>query len=169
MGDSAQAAAATPRATPAELGLARRAPARAGYWRGVWRKLRRLPAPMLGGAILTVILVAAVFAPWIAPFDPDTGSIIARLKPFGFRSHLLGTDELGRDMLSRLIWGGRVSLAMGVIPVVGATVIGGGLGVVAGFGGRLANTLIMRTMDIFYAFPSVLLAVAIAGAMGGAR
>src|SRR6202012_5150637 len=108
-----------------------------------------------------------IFAPWIAPFDPYKESVIGRLKPFGWKDHLLGTDELGRDMLSRLIYGGRVSLLMGVVPVFIASVVGGLLGVVGGFAGGRVNTIIMRTMDVFYAFPSVLLAVAIAGAMGG--
>ncbi len=140
---------------------------RGGYWGGVGRKLLRRPEALIGGTILLVILLAAVFAAFVAPFEPNKGSIIARLKPFGWRDHLLGTDDLGRDMLSRLIYGARVSLAMGVIPVVGATLIGGGLGVLAGFGGRATNTAVMRVMDVFYAFPSVLLAVAISGAMGG--
>jgi peptide/nickel transport system permease protein len=122
---------------------------------------------MLGAAILAVIVLAAIFAPWVAPYDPDRASILTRLKPFGYRGHLLGADELGRDMLSRLIWGGRVSLLMGVVPVVFATLIGGSFGLAAGYGGRVANAVIMRVMDVFYAFPSVLLAVAIAGAMGG--
>jgi peptide/nickel transport system permease protein len=108
-----------------------------------------------------------IFAPLIAPFDPYKESIVGRLKPFGWRDHLLGTDELGRDMLSRLIYGGRVSLLMGVVPVLIASLIGGTLGVVGGFAGGRVNTAIMRTMDVFYAFPSVLLAVAVAGAMGG--
>src|SRR5262249_5845419 len=85
----------------------------------------------------------------------------------GFRSFLLGTDELGRDMLSRLVYGGRMSLLMGLTPVVLATIIGGTLGVMAGFVGGSINMLIMRAIDIFYAFPSVLLAVAISGTMGG--
>ena len=111
--------------------------------------------------------VGGILAPQIAPFDPFKESIIGRLKPFGWRGHLLGTDELGRDMLSRLIYGGRVSLLMGVVPVLIASLIGGLFGVVGGFLGGRMNTAIMRTMDVFYAFPSVLLAVAIAGAMGG--
>jgi peptide/nickel transport system permease protein len=143
------------------------APTRSGYWRGVWRKLRRRPAAMVGGGILAVIMLAAIFAPLIAPFNPNQGGILTRLKPFGFHGHVLGTDQLGRDMLSRLIWGARVSLAMGVVPVIGATLIGGSLGVIAGFYGRLTNGAIMRVMDVFYAFPSVLMAVAVAGAMGG--
>jgi peptide/nickel transport system permease protein len=137
------------------------------YWGGVWRKLVRRPGAMAGAAVLAVIVLAAIFAPLVAPYNPDIGSIMTRLKPFGYRGHLLGADELGRDMLSRLIYGGRVSLLMGVVPVIGATLIGGAFGIAAGFGGRLANTIIMRVMDVFYAFPSVLLAVAITGAMGG--
>ena len=93
--------------------------------------------------------------------------MLYRLKPLGYKGFLLGTDELGRDMLSRLIWGGRMSLMMGLAPVAVATSIGGFLGVVAGFTGGWVNMLIMRTMDVFYAFPSVLLAVAISGTMGG--
>jgi peptide/nickel transport system permease protein len=114
-----------------------------------------------------LIVLVAILAPLIAPFDPYKESVIGRLKPFGWHDHLLGTDELGRDMLSRLIYGGRVSLLMGVVPVLIASTVGGLLGVLGGFVGGPVNTAIMRTMDVFYAFPSVLLAVAIAGAMGG--
>jgi peptide/nickel transport system permease protein len=118
-------------------------------------------------AIIILIVLAAIFAPLIAPFDPNKTSMAFRLKPIGFRNFLLGTDELGRDMLSRLIYGGRMSLLMGLLPVVIATALGGTLGVIAGFLGGPVNMLIMRTVDIFYAFPSVLLAVAISGTMGG--
>ncbi len=138
-----------------------------GYWASVFYRLRYDPVTMFFGAIVLLIVLAAIFAPWLAPFDPYRESIIGRLKPFGWKSHLLGTDELGRDLLSRLLYGGRVSLLMGVVPVCIATVVGGGLGIVGGFAGKSVNTAIMRTMDVFYAFPSVLLAVAISGAMGG--
>jgi peptide/nickel transport system permease protein len=138
-----------------------------GYWASVLYRLRHDPMTMVFGAIVLAVVLAAVFAPWLAPFNPYKESIIGRLKPFGWRGHLLGSDELGRDMLSRLIYGARVSLLMGVVPVVIATVVGGSLGMVGGFAGKRTNTVIMRTMDVFYAFPSVLLAVAIAGAMGG--
>ena len=138
-----------------------------GYWQSVLYRLRHDPVTLAFGAIVLLIVVAAVCAPWIAPFDPYKESIVARLKPIGWHGHLLGTDELGRDMLSRLIHGGRVSLLMGVVPVLIASLVGGLLGVIGGFAGGRVNTAIMRTMDVFYAFPSVLLAVAIAGAMGG--
>lgn len=138
-----------------------------GYWRSVLRRLGRDWVTLGFGAVVLAILLLAVFAPLVAPFDPYQQSIIGRLKPFGWRGHPWGTDELGRDMLSRLIYGGRISLLMGFAPVLVAVVIGGTLGVVGGFAGRFANAAIMRTMDVFYAFPSILLAVAISGAMGG--
>ncbi len=138
-----------------------------GYWQSVLRRLSRDWVTLAFGAVVLAILLLAIFAPLVAPFDPYQQSVIGRLKPFGWRGHPWGTDELGRDMLSRLIYGGRISLLMGFAPVLVAVVIGGTLGVVGGFAGRFANAAIMRTMDVFYAFPSILLAVAISGAMGG--
>lgn len=118
-------------------------------------------------AVIALAILSAIFAPWLAPHDPYATSMILRLKPIGFEGHLLGTDELGRDVLSRILYGGRMSLMMGIVPVALAIVVGGLLGVVAGFAGGWVNMVIMRTMDVFYAFPSVLLAVAISGTMGG--
>ncbi len=138
-----------------------------GYWGMVGLRLRRDPVTLVFAALLLAIVLAAVFAPLIAPFDPFKEGIILRLKPFGYRSHPLGTDELGRDILTRILFGGRTSLLMGVVPVVVATLVGGFLGILAGYAGGWVGTLVMRTMDVFYAFPSVLLAVAISGAMGG--
>jgi peptide/nickel transport system permease protein len=138
-----------------------------GYWQSVGYRLRHDPVTLVFGAIVIGIILSAIFAPLVAPFDPYKESVIGRLKPFGWRNHLIGTDELGRDLLSRIIYGVRISLFMGLVPVVIATFLGGTLGIVAGFGGRRINTAIMRTMDVFYAFPSVLLAIAISGAMGG--
>ncbi|MEN3377839.1 MAG: peptide/nickel transport system permease protein [Hyphomicrobiales bacterium] len=138
-----------------------------GYWATVGNRLRYDYVSLFFAAVIILIVLAAIFAPLIAPFDPNKTSMAFRLKPIGFRNFLLGTDELGRDMLSRLIYGGRMSLLMGLVPVVIATALGGTLGVIAGFLGGPVNMLIMRTVDIFYAFPSVLLAVAISGTMGG--
>jgi len=138
-----------------------------GYWKTVGRRLRYDFVTLFFLFVILLIAAAAVAAPLIAPFDPNKTSMLYRLKPIGFRSFILGTDELGRDMLSRLVWGGRMSLLMGLTPVAAATAIGGFLGVLAGFAGGWVNMLIMRTMDVFYAFPSVLLAVAISGTMGG--
>jgi len=138
-----------------------------GYWATVGNRLRYDYVSLFFALVIVLIVLAAIFAPLIAPFDPLKTSMAYRLKPIGFRNFLLGTDELGRDILSRLIYGGRMSLLMGLTPVVFATIIGGTLGVVAGFLGGRVNMLIMRTVDVFYAFPSVLLAVAISGTMGG--
>jgi len=137
-----------------------------GYWAGVWSRLRRDPVSLACMAVLAVIVGACVLAPWLTSHDPAVGSVILRLKPVGTPGHILGTDELGRDMLTRLLYGGRTSLVMGAVPVVLALLIGGSLGMVAGFVGGRVNTAIMRSVDVVFAFPSILLAVAIAGAMG---
>ncbi len=137
-----------------------------GYWRGVLRRLSRDPVAMIAFAIILALILMAIFAPYIAPADPIRGSMLRRLRPIGTPGYPLGADELGRDMLSRLIYGGRLSLFMGLTPVLMAFVIGSGLGIFAGYVGGKINTAIMRTIDIFYAFPSVLLAVALSGALG---
>ena len=91
---------------------------------------------------------------------------LRRLKPVGTPGYPLGTDELGRDMLSRLIMGARLSLFMGVTPVFVALFVGSTIGIVAGYAGGWLNTILMRTIDVFFAFPSVLLAIALSGALG---
>ena len=137
-----------------------------GYWQSVRRRLRRDPVTVVCGVVLLLIVLSALTAPWLGLADPYKTSMIYRLKPIGTPRFLLGSDELGRDMLSRLIYGGRLSLFMGVTPVVCALLIGGLLGITAGFLGGRVNMLIMRIMDVFYAFPSVLLAISLSGAMG---
>lgn len=136
------------------------------YWLVVWRQLRRDPMALAAGLVLLLIVGAAVFAPWLAPADPYKASMLKRLLPIGSPGFLLGTDELGRDMLSRLMHGGRLSLLMGVVPVLAAFGIGTTIGLLAGYIGGKVNMVIMRVLDVFYAFPSVLLAVAISGALG---
>ncbi len=139
---------------------------REGFWAGVRKRLARDPVTIACGVILLAMLAAIVFAPLIAPHDPYQGSMLRRLRPIGTPGYPLGTDELGRDMLTRLLYGGRLSWFMGITPVVLAFVIGTVLGVLAGFVGGGLNMLIMRATDVFYAFPSVLLAIAISGALG---
>jgi peptide/nickel transport system permease protein len=136
------------------------------YWRTVAWRLARDRATLVAGGLLLLIVLSAIVAPWLAPYDPSAGSIRLRLAPVGAAGHVLGTDEQGRDMLSRLLWGGRMTLVAGLTPVLVAFVVGAALGVLAGYIGGLTNTLVMRTMDIFYAFPAVLLAIAISGALG---
>src|SRR6478672_7051492 len=137
-----------------------------GYWATVARRLTRDPIIVGCGFIILLIVSAAIFAPWLGLADPYQGSMIRRLRPIGTAGYPLGTDELGRDMLTRLIYGGRLSLFIGLFPVGLAFAIGTTLGLIAGYVGGLVNQAIMRTIDIFYAFPSVLLAVAISGALG---
>ncbi len=136
------------------------------YWATVAGRVRRDPVTLACGGILAAIFLAAIFAPWIVEADPYKTSMLRRLQAVGSPGYLLGTDELGRDMIARLIYGGRVSLMMGTWPVLNALIIGGFLGITAGFVGGKTNMLIMRTVDVFYAFPSVLLAIAISGALG---
>lgn len=136
------------------------------FWQTVGRRLSRDPITIVCASILLLIVLAAIFAPLIAPYDPYRTSMARRLLPVGDHRHWLGTDELGRDLLTRLIYGGRMSLFMGFMPVVIATLIGGTLGVIAGYAGGAINMAIMRVIDVFYAFPSVLLAVAISGVLG---
>ena len=155
-------------ATPAEAaaGAPQFVAERRGYWSMVLTRLSRDPITIICGVIILAIVLAAIFAPYVAPHDPYKTSMLKRLKPPGTDSFLLGTDELGRDMLSRLIYGGRVSLFTAIAPVAMALLIGGSLGIIAGFLGGKVNMAIMRVMDVFYAFPSILLAIAISGALG---
>ncbi|WP_254281411.1 ABC transporter permease [Halomonas sp. TA6] len=136
------------------------------YWKRVVRHLLRDPVTIGCTLIIVAVVGAAIAAPFIAPANPFEASMMNRLQPIGSEGYLLGTDRLGRDILSRLLYGGRVSLIMGIAPVLLAVLIGGGMGILAGYAGGFMNTVIMRTMDVFYAFPSILLAIAIAGAMG---
>ena len=137
-----------------------------GYWATVLAQLRGDKVTIACGLVLALILLSAVFADAVAPADPYQANMLKRLKPIGTPGYPLGADEMGRDMLTRLLHGGRLSLFMGISPIVVALAVGGTLGLVAGFLGGRINMLIMRVMDVFYAFPSVLLAVAISGALG---
>lgn len=116
--------------------------------------------------VLLILILSCVFASVIAPYDPLAGNIKMRLQPIGTQGHILGTDEQGRDILTRILYGGRLSLFAGVMPVLIAAGIGGFLGVTAGYFGGVLNTLIMRTLDIFYSFPAVLLSIGISSALG---
>lgn len=139
---------------------------RRGYWSSVVRRFLRNPVAVGCAVVLLALILAAIFAPYLDLADPYKGSMIKRLRPLGTDGFPLGTDEQGRDMLARLIYGGRLTLYIGLVPVVLAFFIGTGLGVTAGYAGGFVNTLIMRVVDIFFAFPSVLLAIAISGALG---
>ena len=137
-----------------------------GYWQTVGRRLLRDKVAIGAGLVILGLFVLAVFGSWLTPADPYAASMLNRLKPIGTEGYPLGSDELGRDMLSRLMVGTRLSLFMGITPLILAFVIGSVIGIIAGYAGGLINTLIMRTIDVFYAFPSVLLAIALSGALG---
>src|SRR5690606_17698398 len=124
-----------------------------GYWAGVWKRLRRDPVTVACALILLLMFLAIVFAPLFAPHDPYQGSMLRRLRAIGTPGYVLGTDELGRDMLTRLLYGGRLSWFMGIVPVAIAFVVGTVLGVLAGYAGGRVNMAIMRVTGVLYAFP----------------
>src|SRR4029078_239277 len=125
-----------------------------GYWATVGRRITPDKVSMVCAFILALIFLSALSAPWLGLADPYQGSMIRRLRHIGTPNYPLGTDELGLDMLARLIYGGRLSLVIGILPVILAFVIGTSLGVVAGYVGGKLNTAIMRTVGLFYALPS---------------
>jgi peptide/nickel transport system permease protein len=127
--------------------------------------LRRNPRILLGGSLVVVLGGMAVFAPWLAPYDPTlVDPQIALEPPSG--AHLFGTDDLGRDVLSRVIWGARISLSVGVISVSIGFVTGVALGLAAGYIGGLFDLLAMRGIDALLAFPALILAISITAALG---
>ncbi|MEN9760338.1 MAG: hypothetical protein RI906_164 [Pseudomonadota bacterium] len=137
-----------------------------GYWQNAARRLLRDPVAVGAGLVVLVLILLAILGPWIVPADPYKTSMLGRLKPIGSPGYPLGSDELGRDLLSRLIVGARLSLFMGLTPVLCAFILGTTLGLIAGYVGGWVNSMIMRTVDVLYAFPSVLLAIALSGALG---
>ncbi|MFN7572809.1 MAG: ABC transporter permease [Betaproteobacteria bacterium] len=137
-----------------------------GYWSTVLRRLLRDKVAVAAGIVVLLLVLMAIFGPYLTPADPYASSMLKRLQPIGAEGYPLGSDELGRDLLSRLILGARLSLFMGITPVLFAFVLGTALGVLAGYAGGAVNATIMRTIDVFYAFPSVLLAIALSGALG---
>ena len=126
---------------------------------------RRNPRMIVGGALVLTWLFLAAFAPLVAPYDPIKVNVLEALRPPSF-IHLLGTDDLGRDVLSRVIWGSRVSLSVGVISVSIGFFVGVTLGLAAGYLGGTFDLLIMRAIDALLAFPALVLAIAITSALG---
>lgn len=148
----------------AEAGL--KGPAVRSQWRMTWRALRRDKAAVVGAIVIALVALAAIFAPWISPYDPNFTFPELRNAEPGTAGHILGLDGQGRDILSRLIWGGRISLPAALLPVLVATAISVILGLFAGYYQGWLGGVIMRIVDIFFAFPMVLLAVAVAGILG---
>jgi peptide/nickel transport system permease protein len=132
--------------------------------------LMQSPPAVFGLVVLLLVVVCAVFAPILAPYNPLTQNIPERLSPpdwsLALGSHFLGTDSLGRDILSRIIYGSRISLVVGLSSVVGAGVIGVLIGLVSGFYGDWVDHLLMRLVDVWMSIPFLVLAIAIVAVLG---
>jgi peptide/nickel transport system permease protein len=136
-----------------------------GFWADAFRRILKSRAAMSGGIIITLFVAAAILAPVLAPYEPLRGRLGDRLQAPD-AGHWLGTDELGRDVLSRVLYGARISLQIQIAAVGLALLLGTALGVVAGYVGRWPDMLIMRVVDIMMAFPGIFLALAIIAALG---
>src|ERR1700761_190167 len=131
-----------------------------------WRRFAGNPLSMFGLAILALLVIVAIVGPWIAPHDPLRQILPDRLLPPGSVSHWLGTDQLGRDILSRLIDGARITLSIAILVVIVVVPIGLMIGTVAGFCGGWIDNVLMRITDIALAFPKIVLALPVADAVG---
>ncbi|MEU0989152.1 ABC transporter permease [Streptomyces sp. NPDC005953] len=147
-------------------------PDTAGATRSRWRDRFRVNAgggratAVIGGVIVATTVLVAVLAPLIAPYDPlDTNPSSVGLGPFS-DGHLLGTDEVGRDILSRLMYGARLALLVAVLPTLLALVVGGCLGLLSGYVGGWLDSTLMRIFDVMFSFPGILLALGISVALG---
>jgi peptide/nickel transport system permease protein len=130
-----------------------------------WRRFKSNRGAVIGAAVLIVYVAVAVIAPWIAPYDPEQGSLAERIQPPSFQ-HWLGTDELGRDVLSRVLYGARIALYIQVVSIFLALAAGVPLGALSGFYGGIVDRLIMGLMDILMAFPSIFLALIVIAIIG---
>lgn len=144
-----------------------RVPSRApGVISRFFRFMKNHKAILAGALIVAFVALIALFAPVLSPYNPSAVHPVDRLKGIGSAGYILGADQQGRDMLSRLMWGARSSLAIALLPLVFAGILGLGLGSIAGYVGKLPDTLIMRGMDILFGLPPILLAIAVAATLG---
>jgi peptide/nickel transport system permease protein len=132
---------------------------------GLLRSFQGNKAALAGAIVVSLIILIAIFAPLLAPYGPEAINLRSRMQPPS-AAHWFGTDELGRDILSRVIWGARPSLMVGVVSVAMACIIGTVLGLLAGYAGKASDAIIMRVMDIIMAFPLLLLALVIVSLFG---
>lgn len=128
------------------------------------RLAKRNPIGVLGLAVLLVVLLLAIFAKQVAPFDPAAQPAERLTAPN--QTYLFGTDEFGRDVFSRVVWGTRISLYVGIVSVTIALIVGVTLGLISGYYGSWADSLIMRVVDVLFAFPTIILAITITGILG---
>ena len=141
-------------------------PKKRGLWQNAWKRLKRNKRAMVGMYIMLAILLLAIFAPVIAPYGYDDQVLTEAFQSPSLK-HLCGTDNFGRDVFSRLLYGGRISLTLGLIAVALSTIVGIIVGAISGYYGGAVDNLIMRCMDIMQSIPSILLAIAIASTLGG--
>ena len=134
-------------------------------WRKALGKARSNPTTLIGAVICLVILAAAILAPWIAPHDPAEQDIMTRLAAPG-GDYPLGTDQFGRDILSRLLWGARISLTVSLGAIAVACVIGGTIGMVSGYIGGRFDLFVMQVMDVMLSFPSLILGLIVVALLG---
>lgn len=140
--------------------------ARLGQAYMAWLRMRRNPLAMVGLGIVAVLMIMAAFAPWLAPHDPITQDLSNRLHPPFTPGHILGTDDFGRDILSRILYGSRITLFIIGLVAVTAPVFGLAFGTVAGYFGGWTDEILMRITDIFLAFPKLILALALVAVLG---
>ena len=131
-----------------------------------WLRFRRNPLAMAGLTVVVLLLVVAAFAPWLAPYDPIAQNLKLRLLPPLTAGHPLGTDDFGRDILSRLIMGSRITLFIITLVAVTAPLFGMLVGTIAGYFGGWTDEILMRVTDIFLAFPKLILALALVAVLG---
>ena len=136
------------------------------YFADVRGRLRANRPGMVAATILAVLVATSILAPLLTLYDPNVGEVVDRLLPIGSPDHILGTDDQGRDMLARLLYGGQLSLLAGFAPVLVATALGTMLGAFAGYVGGATRSILMRSLDMFYALPAILLAIAIGASLG---
>ena len=136
------------------------------FWDLMRRMARENKTAVFSFVLIVLMVLAAVLAPFLTPYDENSMDLLHRLSAPS-AAHLLGTDEGGRDELTRLLYGARVSLLIGVVPALLSLLLGSLLGVIAGYRGGIVDTLIMRTADVTLAFPSMLLAMVIMYSLGG--
>ena len=133
--------------------------------RKLWRTFKSNKTAIAGAAMASMVVLTAVFAFVIAPYDPIDQNVFHRLKP-PERSHLLGTDEYGRDVLSRVIWGTRISLTVGFFSVLLGMIMGTAMGAVAGYTGGKTDVIIMRMVDVLMSFPTLITGILVAAILG---
>ena len=131
-----------------------------------WKRVLRSKSALVGGSILLAIILSAIFAPVLSPYDPIKADQRTSLESPGL-SHPMGTDRFGRDVLARVLWGGRLALPVGFVSVLMAAIAGAALGLVAGYYGGSLDSVVMRFVDLLQAFPGILLALAIVAVLGG--